>query len=259
VRASWGQFSQSQQINELELEDGIATFWPAQHATHAVLSVDHTLSPGVIVRAEAYRKVYSQLKERSENLFDPLVLLPELKPDRVRIAPSAAIMKGVELSLTWQPPGTLSGWFSYAWSEAADTVDGRRVLRSWDQKHAISAGVRWSRGPWDVTLADTWHSGWPTTAVALQTVAGQTTATFGPRNGERFDDYNALDVRVSRRFPLPRGELEAYVEVSNLANEGNACCVDYRVITPAQGSPLLDARVNNWLGVVPSIGVLWKY
>lgn len=258
IRASWGRFSQSQRINELQVEDGIDTFLPAQHAMHAVLSLDHAWTPALQMRAEVYRKEYSKLKARSENLFDPLVLLPELQPDRTLVAPSGALTYGAELSLSWRPQGEWSGWFSYSWSEAEDIVEGRKVLRSWDQKHAVSAGVRWSRGRWDITLADTFHTGWPTTTVSLQSTGTTTVAVIGPRNGERLGAFNSVDLRASRRFDLPRGTLEAFVEVTNLASKDNECCIDYRVI-PTPAGPALETRVNHWLGVVPSVGVLWKY
>lgn len=259
-RASWGQYSQLQRINELQIEDGVTAFLPAQHAEHLVLSMDHELLADLALRVEAYRKKYSQLRARYENLFDTLLLLPELQPDRVRVAPSSARAQGIEVSLTWKPPGAWSGWFNYAWSEAEDRIGGHYELRSWDQKHAASAGVGWVRGRWDVTLADAWHTGWPTTPVSLRSASGAgTSALIGARNGDRLGAFRSLDVRASRRFTLPRGELEAWLEVTNLTDHGNPCCIDYRVVTPSGGSPALDARVNTWLGVVPSIGVLWKY
>ena len=110
-----------------------------------------------------------------------------------------------------------------------------------------------------MTLAETWHSGWPTTPVSLQATPGAATAVIGSRNGDRLGAFQSLDVRASRRFTLPRGELEAWLEVSNLTNHANECCIDYRPGTSASGAPALDARVNTWLGIVPSIGVLWKY
>jgi hypothetical protein len=43
LRASWGRFYQAQGINELQVEDGIETFYPAQRADHLILSAEHAL------------------------------------------------------------------------------------------------------------------------------------------------------------------------------------------------------------------------
>ena len=53
-------------------------------------SVDHAFAAGLDLRVEAYRKYYRRINPRFENLFDPLVLLPEAEFDRVRIAPDSA-------------------------------------------------------------------------------------------------------------------------------------------------------------------------
>ena len=259
-RASWGQYSQLQRINELQVEDGVTSFLPPQHAEHGVLSIEHDWSPALTLRIEAYQKRYSSLKARYENLFDTLLLLPELQPDRVRVSPASARTQGIELSLAWKPEGAFSGWFNYAWSEAEDRIDGRDELRSWDQKHAATAGLRWARGRWDVTLAEAWHTGWPTTPVSLPPTSGAAVAaSIGARNSQRLPAFQSLDVRASRRFAMPRGELEAWLEITNLTNHANPCCVDYRIATSPDGAPQLDARTRTWLGIVPSIGVLWKY
>jgi hypothetical protein len=57
---------------------------------------------------------------------------------------------------------------------------------------------------------------------------------------------------------LPRGELDAYLEVSNLANERNPCCLEFSATQFDSGETLLNREVNHWLGIVPSIGVLWR-
>ena len=51
------------------------------------------------LRVEAYRKRYSHLRPRFENFLNEVVILPELKPDRIRLAPAQARADGVELSL----------------------------------------------------------------------------------------------------------------------------------------------------------------
>src|SRR5690606_10918476 len=100
LRASWGRYQQFQGINELQVEDGITDFLPAQRSDHWILGVEHDLPEGFGLRVEAYRKDYDSLKPRYESLFDPLSLVPELRWDRVRIAPDSARAEGVETLLT---------------------------------------------------------------------------------------------------------------------------------------------------------------
>ena len=93
VRASWGRFFQAQGISELQVEDGIDTFFPAQRADHFILSLEHAFDGRISARVEAYYKDYEELKPRFENLFDPLVVLPELQTDRVEVAPTAGLVR----------------------------------------------------------------------------------------------------------------------------------------------------------------------
>jgi outer membrane receptor protein involved in Fe transport len=260
LRASYGRFYQAQGINELQVEDGVDTFFGAQRADQAIVSFDRALRADWRLRVEAYRKEYANLRPRIEALFDPLVLIPELASDRVRIAPSEGEVEGVELLVSRRSEGPWNGWLSYGWSRAVDRVDGKDELRSWDQTHSVSAGVTWQREPWTVTIADTYHTGWPTTGVRLLTPpGGEPSVEVGPRNAKRLERFTSLDARASRRFPLPRGDLEVYVEVSNLTASSNPCCNDYSVRTLPDGSSELVREESDWLGILPSAGVLWRY
>ena len=84
------------------------------------------------------------------------------------------------------------------------------------------------------------------------------TLALGRRNSIRYDDYASLDARVSRDFTLSRGELTAFVEVTNLTNRRNPCCVDYTYEYQDAGL-VLERDVRHWLPLVPSLGVLWKF
>ncbi|MFC4308505.1 TonB-dependent receptor plug domain-containing protein [Steroidobacter flavus] len=249
VRASWGRFFQSQGVNELQVEDGIERFYPVQRADHAIVGLDHSFDAGVDLRLELYRKYYRDIHPRFENLFDPLVLFPEAEFDRVLIDARSARARGVELLVRLRPHGSWSGWFSYAWSRAEDRVAGTDVLRSWDQTHAINIGISWSRGPWSATVANSYHTGWPTTALADSSA----------RNSERFDFYNTLDARLTRTFALSRGALDVFVEVTNALSRNNPCCVQYEVRRDADGSLRYSQAMDSWLPTVPSLGVLWRY
>jgi hypothetical protein len=259
LRASWGRFQQAQSINELQVEDGIAEFQPTQRADMIVLALEQALPAQHSLRVEAYRKDYDVLRARYENLLDPLSLLPELRWDRVRIAPDSARATGLEVLLSRKSTAAWNGWLNYAWSRVEDREDGVDTLRGWDQRHAFGGGVSWTSDPWVATLAATYHTGWPTTSVRLAEPVDQVPpqVIVGSRYDSRLRDYLSLDARVSRRFPLRHGELEAFLEITNLTNRSNPCCVDYQVL---EGPPPVLARDDDqWLPLLPSLGVLWRY
>lgn len=260
IRASWGRFFQPQGINELQVEDGVNRFYPAQHANHAIISLDHSFAAGLDLRIEAYRKDYGRINPRFENLFDPLTLFPEAEFDRVRVDARSARAEGVEVLLRLRPHGSWSGWLSYAWARVEDRIEGRNVPRSWDQTHAINLGIAWSNGPWTATVANSFHTGWPTTTLEISAAAsGSPAIVLERRNQSRFAYYNTLDLRVTRTFALPRGALDVFVEVNNALSRDNPCCAEYTVTRNADGSLRYSRDIDAWLPLVPSIGVLWRY
>lgn len=259
LRASWGRYQQFQGINELQVEDGITEFLPAQVADHWILGVEHDLPAGFGLRLEAYRKDYDSLKPRHESLFDPLSLVPELRWDRVTIAPDSARAEGIETLLTRRSADPWNGWLSYTWSRVTDREDGVDTRRSWDQTHSVGAGLAWTSGPWNATLAASYHTGWPSTPVSVADAGTpQENIVVGRRNSIRYRDYSSVDARLSRDFALPRGELNVFAEVTNALDRRNPCCVDFSYDYPA-GRLTLEREYRHWLPLVPSIGVLWKY
>ncbi len=258
LRASWGRFFQSQGIHELQVEDGIDAFLPAQRADHLIFSLERELSPQTQLRVELYRKDYERLRPRYENLFDPLVLLPELQFDRVRIAPDSARMQAVETLFSWQPVGSWNAWMSYTFAYAEDRFGDAYVPRSWDQRHAVQAGIDRSGVRWDFSMAAVWHSGWPDTNASVSD--GVTPAIVADiRNAGRLQDFSSIDLRLSRRFELRRGELQVIAELTNAANRQNACCHRYEARRLADGAIELDSRARYWLPLAPSLGVVWEF
>jgi len=254
--ASWGRYQQFQGIEELPVEDGIEEFEPAQHADHAIVGIERDLGEAYALRVEAYRKDYSSLRTRYENLFDPLSLAPELRWDRVAIQPSAAEATGVELLLSTHHTAPWNGWVSYAWSRATDREGGRDVRRGWDQSHTVNAGLGWTQGLWQATVVAQYHTGWPVTPIGLD---GAGNVVIGTRNADRYADFASLDARVSYEWPLPRGTLTAHAEVTNAFDRENPCCTDLYYVTDTSGPPRLERDLRHWLPLVPSVGVLWKF
>lgn len=263
LRLSWGRYHQSQGIQELQIEDGITNFWPAQRADHLIAGLTHRFANDVSLRIEAFHKDMQHVRPRFENLFDPLGLIPELQPDRVRLDPLSAQSAGIELSLQAER-GDWSWWGSYTASRVTDSIDGRDVPRSWDQRHAVQAGVHWSGGRWDLAIAAGAHSGWPKSDLSLEqrgtdpiTNEPIFVAVPGPRNALHHGMFASVDFRLSRTFDVKRGSLMAFVEVSNVFNRRNTCCVDWDLAdTPA---PELEFSNDYWLPLLPAIGILWEF
>jgi hypothetical protein len=260
LRASWGLYAQAQGINELQVEDGVDRFNRHQRAEHLIASFEHAFPVGVLLRIEGYRKNYRQLSQRFENLFDALVLLPELEPDRVRLDPSSARSQGIEVLLKVAPIGGWSGWLSYTRSRVADRIAGRNVPRSWDQRDAINAGLSWASGPWSLSSNLTFHRGWPTTGLELvSSASGAQQVAIGERNDQRLGNFSSLDLRLTRTFALSRGVLDVFVEASNALMQRNPCCVEFDVRRDADGDLNVSRNVDDWLPLVPSAGVLWRF
>ena len=265
LRLSWGRYHQSQGIGDLQIEDGITRFWPAQRADHIIVGVRHLIDETYALRLEAFHKDMQRVRPRFENLHDPLGLIPEIQPDRVRLDPSSAKAQGVEVTLD-RVNGPLTWWLSYTWSEVTDQIDGRNQLRSWDQTHALQGGLQWSRNDWDISLAAKLHTGWPTTDLALiddgldEDGEPQFIAVPGARNELRHGDFASIDFRISRKWKLTRSSLTAFLEVSNIAARHNECCLDFDFDEDeSSGEDVFDRGVDHWPGLLPAVGILWEF
>lgn len=260
LRLTWGRYHQSQGINELQVSDGIERFFPSQSANHFILGARWSTGHKWSFRAEVFDKRYDRLIPRFENFLDPLPLIPELEVDRIRVAPDSARSVGLELTVEHEGGPGLSWWASYTLSRATDRVENEDVPRNWDQRHAVQAGISWESGPWVLGAAINAHSGWPTTRATL---VGDTEedprVVFGPRNRDTLNSFFSLDARLARTWALPRGKLSAWVEVTNLTDHANECCVDYDIEEDDNGDGYLERSVDHWLGITPALGLLWEF
>ncbi|HLU04915.1 MAG TPA: TonB-dependent receptor [Woeseiaceae bacterium] len=263
LRLAFGQYYQAQEINELQVSDNVVDFHPAQRARHLVASLTHVFPTGTELRFEAYQKKYYGLMPRFENVFDPLVLIPELQIDRVRVDADRATAEGLEITLSGEGERDLSWWAGYAWSRSEDELDGLTVRRGWDQRHSVSAGISRDWSHWSVSAVALIRSGWPKTVLLADAIReDEMTDLFlsvEPRNSRRHEPFQSLDVRISRRFDLPRGELTAFLEVTNLLNHDNPCCSEYSIEIDGNDNQLLVSDEGTWLPIVPSLGVLWRF
>ena len=259
VRAGWGRFFQSQAINELAVADGELDFRPPQRADHAIVGVEHRFAAGATLRVEAYAKDFRNPLPRYENLVHGLTLLPELKPDRVRIVPDAASADGVEIVVTSRDAAPFRWWVGYSWSRVEDRIAGRDIPRAWDQTHAVSAGVSHDSTKWNVSGAVNYRSGWPATDIAFDTSGAVPRIVAGPRNAGRYSSYRSADLRVTRKFALDESALSVFVEVGNVFNRRNRCCTEFQVEPDDGGAPVLDLSPVDYLRLVPSLGLVWSF
>jgi hypothetical protein len=258
LRAAWGLYHQPQSLHELPVEDGISEFAPAQRSEHRVLAVDHLFGGGVQARLELYDKAMTSLRPRYENAFDSLLLFPELRADRVIIAPQSSNARGAELLVRTDAAARLSGWISYTLSEVTDRIDGIDVPRSWDQRHAATFSVNYRPGSvWNFNVAGTFHSGWPTTPVNAQLVDGRVVSARGSRGTVRLPSYHRADFRVSRSS----GPLSLFVEVLNILDHTNVTRIDGFDFNVDLGSGTVTPvpRKESVLGMLPSFGVTWRF
>ena len=187
-----------------------------------------------------------------------------MESDRILISPERARATGVEVGVRGELEDKLRWWANYVHSKTEDRVDDRWVRRSWDQPDAFSAGLDFQVQSWDVTLAWRYHTGWPKTPLTFDDFVFDNGVEarlpiIGERNDARWSVYHRMDMRASRNIPVPRGELRFYLEFINLYNRKNECCVDGRAFFNRNGKIIYQARVEDLLPFVPSLGLKWDF
>ncbi|MEO8216945.1 MAG: TonB-dependent receptor [Acidobacteriota bacterium] len=261
LRLGWGRYYQSQRLNELQVEDGLTRLAEPELAEHRTVSFEHRFTPGLALRVEAFDKPMRHVRPRFENMLNPIDIFPEAQEDRVEVAPSRSRARGLELRLVGNGGGRVAWWVSYARSRATDTINGLDVSRSWDQPNAANGALSFevSHGL-SASMAGSYHTGWPTTPmIAVRTTNG-VELVLGPRNSERLPPWFRVDARLSKEIGTPRGELAIILDVVNLTNHKNVCCVsDFSAIEQTDGT-LGVARDNRALvPIFPSLTARWKF
>ena len=81
---------------------------------------------------------------------------------------------------------------------------------------------------------------------------------FGALNSARLPPYHRLDLRVSRRFHVGRGELLAFLDVFNAYNRATPRGIFYRVQI-INGNVVSQPMVDALLPILPTFGVSWEF
>ncbi len=259
LRLSVGRFFQPEGIHEMQVVDGLSEYQDAQYADHYIVGLQHDLGEsGLSIRVEAFFKMFRDPKRRFENLFNPLVLLPELASDRVEIRPRRARARGIELTLRYHPDDDLNLWLSYTLSSAEDRIEGTWQPRTWDQSDTISGGLIWNVGQWSMSAALIWHSGWRTTR--LPGFIGFDEVVDVKRNGDELPHFLSFDTRISRTWERPGQSFTFFAEVTNLTNRRNIGAREHEFLSNEDlGGYDVFAQQETLLPLVPSVGFQWKF
>lgn len=256
--ASVGRFTQAQPVEEWRVEEGQLRSDPAQSAIHSILGVTHESPTSLRWSLEVYAKNWTRTSPYFDNLLNPLSLLPELAPDRVRIAPRSSEASGLELNVRAPIHDKLNAWGSLSWSRVADDFGDEDVLRSWDQSVALTVGASWEGPRFSLSALGGWHRGWPRTPYEIVPPVGNLPASIvlGDRNGDRWADYFSLDLRGAWRWPLRRADLTTTLEVTNSTNRANACCTTLEGAVPGQP---LQLSTDHWLPVIVNLAFVYRW
>jgi outer membrane receptor protein involved in Fe transport len=256
--ASVGRFTQAQHTEEWRAEEGQSRSDAALSSIHSILGVTHQTAAGVQWSVEAYSKHWTRVSPYYDNQLDPLSLLPELAPDRVRLAPRSSEASGLELNLRAPLGDRLQAWGSVSWSHVADDFVAGDALRSWDQSAAVSSGVAWEGTRWSFSALGAWHRGWPRTPYVLTAPVGMEPGSIvlGERSSDRWGDYVTLDLRAAWRRPLLSGELTTTLEIANSMDRPNPCCTS---LEGAFAGERLRTETDHWPPLIANLGFVYRW
>ena len=241
INAGWGRHSQAPDLDQSIAQIGNPLI-KSLVATHVVLGVTQTLSPGWNWRAEAYAKRFDNYA-----VADPVL--------NYRNGASGTA-QGLELLVRKEAVAgsRLSGFASLSLSRARRTIDatGEQFPFEFDQPViATVVGQYKLSDRWQLGARFSYHTGSPYTPVVGTGLYpdGRVRPVFGPVNSQRVPAYHRLDLRADARFS-PR--LTAYVELINAYARKNVSgysySADYRTREEIQQLPLF-----------PSFGVKYQF
>jgi len=222
------------------------------------LGVEQLLRPDLRLQLEGYYKSYDDYPAR---VFRPqAVLSPSGFDDATNDIPlgleplvsvGTGSSYGAELFLQKKLSeiplyGLLS--LSLSRSEYA-SIEGVDRPGTYDTRFIGSVSTGWRINPkWEVSGKFRIATGLPTTPFITSgpDIGQRDWALYN--QGERFPTFNALDLRVDRRFSFRSWQLEVYLDVQNVYGRNNISAVrwDPRVDEP---------EFNESLGVLPTIGI----
>ena len=261
---SAGAYYQSQQPEELAVEDGETSLAPAEHARQYAVTFSQGVGEYAKWRAELYEKRYRDLRLRYENLFDSFEVVSESRPDRVGLRPQDARVRGASFSFETTFGDNVEASLTYGWQQTRDRFSTGSAPRSWDESHSLIGSLSWEIGAWTMGAFATARAGWPTTPLTVQVTELPSglyiESDVGERNSLRLPTYARVDLRFSRVKRFPNGDLSYFLELYNATNRSNRCCADEVKIYPdGQGGWVTRPAYDDWLPLLPSFGFTYTF
>ena len=266
IRGAWGLYHQPVEVTNLPVEDGIAESRPLEKATHYILAAEYSSalrSNGnlpLILRMETYYKDFSDLAGRIRDYG---------RKEQVFSSPESGSARGVELFLSMRQiplpfiQRNLSSFgLAYALSKSEVETELVTVPRDFDRRHSLSLNASyeiWNDG-W-LNIAWRYHTGDPYTDAWYEKVptADGTSyvwqKSYGEINGTRYPPYHSLDVRMTKNFSFKRWNLSFYLQIMNLYNRQNVHEYSFEQMTDDRGEIFYERITENFLPIIPTLGV----
>jgi outer membrane cobalamin receptor len=266
LRGAWGLFYQSHDLRNLDVINGVTEFYPAQRAEHRILGLSHAFRNGTSIRVEAYERRIShpwpEYRDLQPEMTD--VVQEEFPEHIVRVDPTRALARGIELLVKRDVGGPFAWAATYALAEAEDEIEGEWIPRPRDQRHAVHIEFAYRpTSSWSLSCGWHYHSAWPGTQLDfdVRTLANGEPyyrGRFGSINALRLPDYHRLDLRLSRHMQLGRGRLSLFVDIFNLYGRPNVETYEYFVSVQPDRINVFS-EYEEKIGVLPNIGARWEF
>jgi len=271
LRAGWGYFYQSEEIDDIYIGWGETDFFSAEKAEHLVISLQHDLGIGLNLRLEGYYKKYSNLRPDPRDISYDLEPFPEFAPSQTIFYRATLVSKGIELYLKKEMTDEFSWWLSYSLTSAKDSLDYiyvsdmnervyyNRVLPSpTDQRHTVYLDISYHPNySWQFNFAWQYHTGWPFTDMNESYHGGYVYWRQGDFLSSRYKPYSRIDLRINRYFNIGKGRMTVFIELINALGNKNIRSYNYNRIETNQVY-YLEKEPEYWLGRIPSIGISYQ-
>ncbi|MFC1585405.1 TonB-dependent receptor plug domain-containing protein [Fibrobacterota bacterium] len=277
LRAGWGHYSQSQEIDDLKIQFGELSYHSAVRSEHFVAGLErHFKKIGLHLRTETYYKRITDVPDYWHTFANIDEFYPEARDDRIKVEVDNAEARGIEFLLKHKAAKKLTWWVSYVLSEAEENVrdvkyDGRLVKttgwkpRAWDQRHSLSIDANYKLSKkWYFNLAWQYRSGWPYTEYTVERIQRPDNTfayyhDYGEFNAGRYPAYHRLDVRINRHFHTRKGIISAFLHVINLYNRENVYAYDHEVVSESATDFRALIEPEPFFGILPFAGVNWEF